>query len=198
VALPINIDDLINGQTVEWERIEFKDGWNKESIIHSICAFANDINNWGGGYIVVGISEENGRPILPPSGLEPNQIDKIQKELLNICNMLKPKYFPIVEPVLYQKKHIIIIWAPGGQTRPYKAPKSLAKDNKEHFYYIRRFSSTVVANADDEKELYSLVGNVPFDDRLNTINLLHLSIAKFRKSVRYFALLNVRLIMYLI
>jgi len=166
MALPINIDELINGHTVEWERIEFKEGFNKESIIHSICAFANDINNWGGGYIVVGIKEDNGRPMLPPVGVEVNQIDKIQKELLNMCNMIKPKYFPIVEPVLYEKRHIIIIWTPGGQVRPYKAPKLLAKDNKEHLYYIRRFSNTVVANDDDERELYSLVGNIPFDDRI--------------------------------
>ena len=26
--LPINIDDVLHGQTVEWERLEFKQGWN--------------------------------------------------------------------------------------------------------------------------------------------------------------------------
>jgi len=29
MALPVNIRDLINGRTVEWERIEFKRGWNQ-------------------------------------------------------------------------------------------------------------------------------------------------------------------------
>ena len=28
MALPININELITGKTVEWERIEFKKGWN--------------------------------------------------------------------------------------------------------------------------------------------------------------------------
>ena len=55
MALPVNIQDLISGRTVEWERIEFKAGWNPEDLVHSICAFANDINNWGGGYIIIGI-----------------------------------------------------------------------------------------------------------------------------------------------
>ncbi len=32
MALPINIDQLINGQAVEWERIEFKEGWNDLNI----------------------------------------------------------------------------------------------------------------------------------------------------------------------
>jgi ATP-dependent DNA helicase RecG len=44
MALPINIDDLINCRTVESERIEFKAGWNPLEIVHTLCAFANDIN----------------------------------------------------------------------------------------------------------------------------------------------------------
>lgn len=61
MALPININELLTGTTVEWERLEsFKEGWNPLDIMQSICAFAGDINNWGGGYIVVGIDENNG------------------------------------------------------------------------------------------------------------------------------------------
>ena len=30
MSLPINIHELIRGSTVEWERIEFKEGWNPE------------------------------------------------------------------------------------------------------------------------------------------------------------------------
>lgn len=91
LALPISINELIHGHTVEWERIEFKEGWNPEDILHSICAFANDFHNLGGGYIVVGIAEINGVPTLPPKGLMINQLDKIQKELLNLGHTaLKP------------------------------------------------------------------------------------------------------------
>jgi len=57
MALPININQLISGKTVEWERIEFREGWNPERVLKTICAFANDFNNWGGGYIILGISE---------------------------------------------------------------------------------------------------------------------------------------------
>ena len=49
MALPVNIDDLINHRKVEWARIEYKEGWNPEKILHTLCAFANDIDNWGGG-----------------------------------------------------------------------------------------------------------------------------------------------------
>ena len=43
MALPININELINGTTVEWERIEFKKGWNPEQVLKTITAFANDL-----------------------------------------------------------------------------------------------------------------------------------------------------------
>lgn len=33
MPLPININQLINGSTVEWERIEFKEGWNLEIVL---------------------------------------------------------------------------------------------------------------------------------------------------------------------
>ena len=49
MTLPINVDDLITGQSIEWERLEFKEGWNPADFLRTICAFANDINNWRGG-----------------------------------------------------------------------------------------------------------------------------------------------------
>lgn len=58
MALPINVSDLINRRVIESARIEYKGDWNPEPILHSICAFANDIDNWGGGYIIIGIEEE--------------------------------------------------------------------------------------------------------------------------------------------
>ena len=70
MPLPINISDLINRRVVENARVEYKGDWNPEPILHSICAFANDIDNWGGGYIIIGIDEEDGMPKFPIRGLE--------------------------------------------------------------------------------------------------------------------------------
>ena len=138
MPLPININELITGNTVEWERIEFREGWNPERVVRTICAFANDFNNWGGGYIILGIAESDGQPILPPSGLLLNQIDSIQQNLNQICRKILPNYFPIVEPVDYQNKKILVLWCPGGSNRPYKAPNKLGQ-NPQYTYYIRRF-----------------------------------------------------------
>lgn len=166
MALPVNINDLINGRIIEWERIEFKKGWNPEPIIRTICAFANDINNWGGGYIIVGIEEKDGRPILPPEGLNPNQIDNIQKELVNYCNLFTPLYFPVVEPIVFQGRHIIIIWAFGGDNRPYKAPISLGKSAGQD-YFVKRFSNTVKADELHVRQLIEMSTKIPFDDCIN-------------------------------
>ena len=52
--LPINLNDLLRQRTVEGERIEYKTGWNPDAIIRTLCAFANDFENLGGGYVVSG------------------------------------------------------------------------------------------------------------------------------------------------
>lgn len=165
--LPININDLLKGTTVEWERLEFKRGWNPEEILHSICAFSNDFHNLGGGYIIVGIEESNGQPVLPPYGVNPSSIDAIQKELLALGhNAIIPSYHPILFPVEFDSKTILVIWVPGGMTRPYKAKSTLGKGS-EYKYYIRKNSSSIVARGTDESELLSLAATVPFDDRYN-------------------------------
>jgi ATP-dependent DNA helicase RecG len=66
LGLPISIESLLLGQSVEWEQLEFKKGWNPQAVLHTICAFANDFHNLGGGYIVVGLEEQSGLPKLPP------------------------------------------------------------------------------------------------------------------------------------
>ena len=60
---------------------------------------------------------------------------------------------------------ILVVWARGGETRPYKARVNLAQGGTEWAYYIRRQSSTVRARGADERELLSLAATVPFDDR---------------------------------
>ena len=167
MKLPINIHDLLNARTVEWERLELKSGWNPKAVLRTLCAFANDFHNLGGGYIILGVKEDKGRPILPPAGLSFDQIDAIQKEIVDLGYRMIPYYHPIIAPSEVDGKHILVLWASGGMTRPYKAPVSLAKKEREFAYYIRKGSVTVRARNQDETELMSLAATVPFDDRIN-------------------------------
>ena len=117
MALPVNIIDLIHQCVVESTRIEYKGDWNPEPIIHTITAFANDFDNLGGGYIILGIEEKNGRPVFPIKGLNPDAMDAVQKDILNKCNFIEPRYIPIVEPAVIDGKDILVLWIPGGDDR---------------------------------------------------------------------------------
>ncbi len=168
MALPVNIEDLIEQKVVESARIEYKSDWNPDPILHSICAFANDIENWGGGYIIIGIEEENGMPKRPIKGLDNHSLDRINKELLQKCNLIEPRYVPIVDVCIIDGKQVIVLWVPGGESRPYKCPISvLGKEKTEKVYYIRKLSSTIKANRQEEKELFQISETIPFDDRPN-------------------------------
>lgn len=171
MALPINVNDLIHQRKVERTRIEYKADWNPESIIHVLTAFANDFDNMGGGYVLIGIAEEKGRPILPIKGINPETIDYIQQDLLNKCNFIEPRYIPVIEPCVIDGKEILVLWAPGGEERPYKCPERIytekGREKSSKAYYIRKGSRTIKANANEERELVSMARDIPFDDRIN-------------------------------
>ncbi len=169
MALPINIGELLHGNTVEWDRIELKKGWNPEDIIHTLCAYANDINNWDGGYVIIGVEEENGIAKLPPIGLQLQELDAIQKKLLELSYKLNPIYIPVFQPYLINGKHVLVVFAPAGDNRPYKAPVSLSEKRSERAMFIKRGSKTVKVKdgSDDERRLIELTARIPFDDRIN-------------------------------
>jgi len=173
MALAVNIDELVNGQVIEWERLEFKQGWNPEDVLHTMCAFANDINNWGGGYIIVGIAEKNGRPVLPPVGLNPNQLDRIQGELTELSHRIELPYMPVIHPYVFQGKHILVLYCPAGDVRPYSAPESLSAGKQSRFHYIRSGSRSIRAQGENLRRLQELTARIPFDDRLYPNGELH-------------------------
>ena len=83
MELEISVEDLLNKRKIESDRIEFKAGWNTGDIYHSVCAFANDYNNDGGGYIAVGVEEKNGVAVRPVKGIPEYMLDEIQKEMVD-------------------------------------------------------------------------------------------------------------------
>ena len=167
MSIPLTIEKLLAGKVVESERLEFKRSWNPSAILRTITAFANDYENLGSGYIVVGIEEENGMPKRPVYGFEPESFDRVQKEMLGYCNLIRPTYFPRLSLEEIDGKHVLLIWVNAGSNRPYEVPRDVTASTKDYHYYIRRFSSTVQANVEEKKELISLTANIPFDDRVN-------------------------------
>ncbi len=165
MGIPINLQTILDGVIVENERVEFKKTWDPQASLKTICAFANDLNNWGGGYIVIGIGEkEDGTKELV--GVNPGDVDACLKDILNKSRLVQPAYCPVSDVVEHKGKMFVVLWCPGGSTRPYSSPKSMGKKS-ERVRWVRRLSSTVVPSMEEERDLYSLANNVPFDDRPN-------------------------------
>lgn len=121
--------------------------------------------------MVIGVEEENGKAKLPPIGLDVQELDAIQKKLIELAYKLSPVYVPVFQPYFINEKHILIVFAPAGDNRPYKAPVSLSEKKTERAMYIKRGSTTVKVkeSSDDERRLIELTARIPFDDRINQV-----------------------------
>jgi len=181
--LPLRVEDLIQARTVESERIEFKKSWDehiRKSVIKSLCAFANDLHNLNGGYVVLGIEEKEGKPILPPFGLEGVDMDRLQKEIRGSCKRIDPEYHPVISPEIFMEKQIVVLWAPAGDSRPYQAPDPRDDTARKHF--VRIGSESIEAKGEILNQLLQLTAKVPFDDRRRTdVPIHHVSGSLIRK-----------------
>lgn len=73
---------------------------------------------------------------------------------------------PITEVCQRDGKTFVMVWAPGGSQRPYTSPRSMGR-RSERVAWIRKMASTIEPSHEEERELYNLANNVPFDDRVN-------------------------------
>ena len=80
---------------------EFKKGWNPASIYHSVCAFANDFDDLGGGYILVGVDsdDDTGMAVRPVEGVP---IEEMDDELIGNAVLLGNDYFTIIR-IVYEE-----------------------------------------------------------------------------------------------
>lgn len=168
--IPVPIESLINSHGVETARIEFKRSWNSEftgpQILKTICAFANDLQNLNGGYIIIGIEEQKGQAVLPPRGIPIGKLDAIQKWIRGQCNRLDPAYQPVISPEEYDGASLLVLWCPASETRPHSVPPS--KGEKGRTFFVRIGPETVDAERNGLlNTLMSQTARIPFDDRRN-------------------------------
>ena len=163
-ALPFRLDDLLHTRTVESNRVEFKATWDKfteDAVVRTVCAFANDLLNLNGGYVVLGVEEAAGKAVLPPVGLGAMDLDVLQKKIRGACTCIDPDYQPTLFIEYVDGRPLVILWCNGGDNRPYKAP---GKDQRQAFY-VRQGSQTAEAQDDTLRQLMALTAKIPFDDR---------------------------------
>ena len=172
--IPIKIETLLEGRKVEQNRIEYKAGFNPSEVVHTVCAYANDIAGVDGGYLVLGVQTENGLPVLPPVGLPEELLDDIQLKIFQYCNKIEPRYIPKIDIVEYKGVHLVYLKCAAGDAGPYQAPmdvyskKEAGKvQDRTMKYWIRPASLTTEAKQSELAELFEKFAAIPFIDRIN-------------------------------
>ena len=165
-VLPISIYDLLYYRGVEAARVELKSSWNEgptaQQVLRTICAFANDYYNVNGGYIVLGIEERDGVAQLPPKGLDPSMLERIQRWIRGNCQRLDPIYQPVLSHEVMDGRHLLVIWAHASLNRPHSLPDERAGDRR---FWIRLGAETVEARGPVLTELLQMARWIPFDDQ---------------------------------
>lgn len=166
--LRINLDDLLHARTVESERIEFKATWDRKvtgyQVLKTICAFANDLRRHGSGYIVLGVSEKDGRAEMPPKGLTPEQLSEADKWISGNCRRIEPRYVPRISREEVEGRSILVVWVPASETPPHQAPDG---DKESKKYWVRIDQRTVNAqSAGLLTQLLNQSATVPWDSRI--------------------------------
>lgn len=164
---PIPVQMLLNPQQTESQRLELKATWNdliRGAVVRTACAFANDLYNLNGGYILLGIEQDDrGLPVLPPRGVDDLDLDRVQREVFGACAAIQPDYQPIPFVETYQGRRLLILFCPGGDNRPYRAP--VERGRGERAYFVRQGVQTRTAEGDTLRQLMEQASKIPWDDR---------------------------------
>lgn len=154
----------------EGVRVEWKENVaNIEQVIKTIVAFANDIANLGGGYVVCGAREgkdEYGFQKVFYTGLPASRLNEIEGKVINDCRTkVSPPIIPVTEeiPVGNGSRILVFIIAATGNVHTYRAGK---KDSST--YYIRIGRETREARNSMLTELLVKKNQLePWDRRVN-------------------------------
>jgi predicted HTH transcriptional regulator len=157
----------------ESEKVEWKEnGDDKDvvrSIVRTISAFANDIANMGGGYVVCGAKEtkdEFGFQKVVYAGLTANRLQEIEGRVLSHCrDYVSPALSPLVQivdnPENRATKILVFIVIADEKAHTYR-------DGETSGYYVRIGKETREARNGILANLLSIKQEiVPFDKRAN-------------------------------
>lgn len=122
------IKELISQQ--EHNILEFKTGWNVDTILKTICAFLNT----EGGWIIVGHNETE------LIGLPDITEDRVNELKQNALENIFPQPLVYVQLETVNEKSIVLLNVLKGSRQPYSYQKK---------YFIRKGSQTVEASPDD-------------------------------------------------
>ncbi|MCL2348837.1 MAG: putative DNA binding domain-containing protein [Planctomycetaceae bacterium] len=179
-------------ESIEWK----KNGSDPEiakAIVKTISAFANDIANSGGGYVVYGAEEtqdENGFPTVVYQGLSANKLAEIEGRVTACCRdyvspSIMPKILPIDTPNDPNTKILVFIVHASQEAHTFR-------DGETNLYYVRANRRTIEARNGILRELLEKKNKKPqFDRMINTETTLEdIDLLFFRNQLSEMGLLS--------
>ena len=170
--LPINVADLLNGKT-ESARLEFKAGWDQETtgvqVVKTICAFANDFQSLGGGYVVIGVAEAGSAGPKRVTGLSEEDLDDAQRWLRGRCRGdIKPAYAPVLSPEVIDGRNVLVVRVTGSQDGPHQAVAESRRSQRETRwrFWVRIGTETLDAQANGHLTALLEKTALPWDNQV--------------------------------
>ncbi len=161
--------DLNGISSRESPRVEWKEGpANVDDVVKTLSAFANDISNLGGGYVVCGAAEEkdeHGFQRVRRLGLTAAKLKEIEGEVLTLCQR---HVSPSIQPVV----HVLDAESPDRKVLVFQQPGTrsahLFRSKGQHgAYFVRNSKSTWEARNGILTELLTQKGEVePWDKQV--------------------------------
>ncbi|WP_437280201.1 ATP-binding protein [Sorangium sp. So ce375] len=184
--------DLVELARRESEQTEWKENVaDVNDVVETLSAFANDLQNLGGGYVVCGAKEEkdeSGFPKLVRAGLTAARLKEVENTVLTRCrDRVSPPLAPLVEELESddpQRRILVFLQPATGSAHTFR------RNNEGAKHFVRVSRSTIEARNGLLKDLLVRKGALePWDRRpcnaatVNDIDLLTLRDALQRMGV---------------
>lgn len=150
----------------ESEQVEWKENVADENdVVATLTAFANDLQNLGGGYVVCGAKEdkdEYGFPRVVLAGLTASRLKEVEGKVLQRC---RERVEPAIQPLVHElpsataDRRILVFIMPAT-----RSAHQFRKD-KAGAYYVRSSRSTIEARNGILRELLVRKGAIDDWDR---------------------------------
>jgi ATP-dependent DNA helicase RecG len=180
----IDLDELARRES---EQTEWKENVaDVDDVIATLTAFANDLQNLGGGYVVCGAKEtkdEHGFPLLVRAGLTADRFKEVENKVLARCReRVSPPLAPLVEELESgdPERRILVFLQPAtGSAHTFRRNHEGAK----HFVRVGR--STIEARNGLLKDLLVRKGALePWDRRpCNTASVTDIDLLVLRDAL---------------
>lgn len=170
--------ECIEKGSIESDCLEYKKSHlQKDKILKTMCAYANNLMNRNLCLILLGIEEhkeENlkATPIRPISGYSKSEIETIENAVKSLTSFVKPKMdFHITHAVLDGKAFVIVAFM-NNNNGPYEVTEKAEKDksiNLKRGRYVRIERESRLASVMEEFNLLKKFANYHFTEEVSNV-----------------------------